>query len=521
MFLQQDALALLYTLTRISVSWLLSLLLCLVVCGRMSQDVIYLSQQSVPNLVVNCRSWFSRNTRGARLLLILFMFLTIPVTLLPSILMRFYGVRLEAGLDPGTHRLQDYTANNLTFDTTSNALRINPQIGSNKITANVAWEPVDLNSIITFGGRPWTLVYSSSDTSFSELTFNQTFVNKTGMLLVNGSYSAASNDLNLQSFQFVKDMVATYFTPDISYRNTTAYNTNIDFIPHTPTGLTTPSSLTTWATLMDQNGTAILETGIVGFRSMRAGRIGFNCSVAQTMFVEGDPSLCFDNWVEGNPSVRGGGLYINRTGSVQTMGAILTEDLHGMWHQMSVKTVRSFYRVNVDPRLWKERTVLLGKSIVSDASATAIFGSSQQARLPLDFQLGSTPVTVDDEVLAHLLYLVGSADAVQVGSYGIGRSFSIVALVIWGFMVIVLPVAVYILVILYFKDLAIAMNHCWDAVMSSVTLGRNLQGKPVKVSLHPMPHGQAGVLINQSALRAVDEGDGLEDLAHLNSTQYR
>lgn len=521
MFLQQDALALLYTLTRISVSWLLSLLLCLVVCGRMSQDVIYLSQQSVPNLIVNCRSWFTRNTSGARFLLILFMLLSIPATLLPSILTRFHGVRLEPGLDPGTHRLQDYTANNLTFDSISSTLSINPQIGSNKITANVLWEPVDLDSIITFPSRPWSLVYNSGNNFFSTLQFNQTFVNKTGMLLVNGTYEPATDNLNLQSFQFVKDMVATYFTPGVSYHNTTAYNTNIDFIPHTPTGLTTPSSLTTWAALMDQNGTAILETGIVGFRSMRSGRIGFNCSVAQDMFVEGDPSLCFDNWVEGNPSVNGGGMYINRTGSVQTSGAILTEVIFGMWHQMSVKTVKSYYRVQVDPRLWKERTALLGKSILSDSSATAIYGSGQQARPPLNFQLGSTPVAVDDEVLAHLLFLVGSGDVVQVGSYGIGRTFSVATLVIWGLMIIVLPIAVYIIVLLFFKDLAIAMNHCWDAVMSSATFGRNFQGKSVKVSLHPTPDGRAGVLINQSALRAVDEGDGLEDLVHLNSTQYR
>ncbi|KAF8930539.1 hypothetical protein BGZ52_000995 [Haplosporangium bisporale] len=507
MFLQQDALALLYTLTRISVSWLLSLLLCLVVCGRMSQDVIYLSQQSVPNLIINCRSWFARNTGGARSLLILFMLLSIPVTLLPSILTRFHGVQLEPGLDPGAHRLQDYTANNLTFDSTSSTLSINPQIGSNKITANVLWEPVELDSIITFPGRPWSLVYNSGNNFFSALQFNQTFVNRTGMLLVNGSYAPATDNLNLQSFQFVKDLVATYFTPDVSYHNTTAYNTNIDFIPHTPTGLTTPSSLTTWAALMDQNGTAILETGIVGFRSMRSGLIGFNCSVAQDMFVEGDPSLCFDNWVEGNPSVNGGGMYMNRTGSVQTSGAILTEIIYGMWHQMSVKTVKS--------------TVLLGKSIVSDSSATAIYGSGQEARPPLDFQLGSTPVAVDDDVLAHLLFLVGSGDVVQVGSYGIGRTFSAATLVIWGLMIIALPIAIYIVVVLFFKELAIAMNHCWDAVMSSATFGRNFQGGPLKVSLHPTPDGRAGVLINHSALRAVDEGDGLEDLAHLNSPQYR
>ncbi|KAG0334843.1 hypothetical protein BG000_008008 [Podila horticola] len=521
MFLQQDALALLYTLTRISVSWLLSLLLCLIVCGRMSQDVIYLSQQSVPNLIINCRSWFTRNTGGARFLLILFMFLSIPATLLPSILTRFHGVRLEPGLHPGTHRLQDYTANNLTFDRTTNALRINPQIGSNKIMANVAWEPVELNSIITNSGDPWDLTYSVSDTSYSTLEYNHTFVNKTGMLVVNGTYELVTDDLNLQSFRFVKDTVATFFTPRTSVRNTTGFNPNVDFIPHPPTGITTPSSLTAWAALMNMNGTAILETGIVGFRSMRAGRIGFNCSVAQAMFVEGDPSLCFDNWIEGNPTVRGGGMYINRTGSIQTNGAILNEDIYGMWHQMSLKTVKSYYRVHVNTKLWKEQTVLLGRSILNDPSASANYGTSQQARIPLDFQLGSAPVTVDDEVLAHLLYLVGSADAVQVGSYGIGRSFSVVTLVIWGFMITILPVAIYILVVLFFKDLAITMSHCWDAVMSSATHGRNFYGKPLKVSLHPTPDGQAGVHINHSALRAVDEGDGLEDLAHLNSTQYR
>ncbi|KAG0016084.1 hypothetical protein BGZ82_001213 [Podila clonocystis] len=203
MSLQQDALALLYTLTRISVSWLLSLLLCLVVCGRVSLDVIYLSQQS--------------------------------------------------------------TAKNLTFDRTTNALRINSQIGSNKITANVTWEPVELNSIITNSGDPWDLTYSVSDTAYSSVEYNQTFVNKAGMLV---------------SFRFIKDTVATFFTPSASVRNTTAFYPNVDFIPHPPTGITTPSSLTVWAALMDMNGTAILETGIVGFRSMRAGRIEFNCSVA-------------------------------------------------------------------------------------------------------------------------------------------------------------------------------------------------------------------------------------------------
>ncbi|KAG0344284.1 hypothetical protein BG004_004597 [Podila humilis] len=533
MFLAQDALALLYTLTRISVSWLLSLVLCIIVHRRLSQDVIYLSQQSVPNLVLNSRSWFARNTGGARTLIIIFMFLSIPVTLLPTILTRFHGVILEPGLDPTTHYLQEYTSNNLTFDRASNRLSINPQIGSNKIiTTNVQWAPIDLNTVMTFKNRPWQLVYAIGRDHFEDLQYNTTFINSTNVLLVNGTYTEADDKLNLQSFELMKSMVATYFAPVPSGHNTTSYNPNIDIMPHTPTGLTAPNSLIVWAALLNQNGVAILETGIVGYRSMRAGRIGYNCSVAETMFLEDDPSLCFDNWDEGNPTVSGGGLYINRTRSVQINGCILTEAIRGMWHQMTAKTVKSYYRLDVDPKLWREQTVLLGKTVLSDTSATAIYGSGQKARPPIDFVVENTPVVVDDALVAHLLYLVGSKDVTMVGSYGIGRTFSTLALVVWGVVTILFPLVTYAIVTLYFKDLSLAMSHCWDAVISSATHGKmSFEGKPMDVRVCPTLDGKraSGLTINHSALRAVDEYGGDtppredrqdSDLVYLNRTHH-
>ncbi|KAG0010982.1 hypothetical protein BGZ81_002447, partial [Podila clonocystis] len=193
-------------------------------------------------------------------------------------------------------------------------------------------------------------------------------------------------------------------------------------------------------------------------RSMCAGRIGFNCSVTQSMFVEGDPSLCFDNWDDGTPSVSGGGMYINRTSSIQTNGAILTEVIYGLWHQMSLKTVKSYYHVHVNPKLWKERTVLLGRAILSDPSTSANYGTRQEERHGFLSMSNLAAVLLLSMMTFWLICCTWSAAQMPSRRAPMGSDGP--------------------------SDLAIAMNHCWDAVMNSATHGRNFEGKPLKVSLH-------------------------------------
>ncbi|KAG0354914.1 hypothetical protein BGZ54_001413 [Gamsiella multidivaricata] len=314
------------------------------------------------------------------------------------------------------------------------------------------------------------------------MDLNNTFVNTTELFVANGTFTRAPDfeyHRNLSGFKFMMDMVTTPFNTDLGENggfNNTCYNTNINIIPLYPTGITSPSGIVAWAALIDNNGTAILETGMVGYRSMREGPSGYTAALAKSCFPTVIPGFAISK----------------------------------------LKVVKSYYRINSDPRKWRERTVLLGKNIMSNVDADPIPGSSI-SRPPLNFTAGDTPVSIDSMMLAHLLFLAGSPDVELVGSYTIGRIFSTTSISIWLVVAILLPASLYIAVHCWFKDLERAMGHSWNCVMSSAMHGRCYQGPPLKIMLRAYSDDDVDVMMGDSVLRAINDDESSRDLVRLES----
>ncbi|KAI7822702.1 hypothetical protein BC939DRAFT_453358, partial [Gamsiella multidivaricata] len=240
------------------------------------------------------------------------------------------------------------------------------------------------------------------------------------------------------------------------------------------------------------------------------GAFRIHCSVGQIMFPDSDPRLC--NFETSD----GGGVFTSRNSNVYIGGAILIEKVCSISYLTSVKVVKSYYRINSDPRKWRERTVLLGKNIMSNVDADPIPGSSI-SRPPLNFTAGDTPVSIDSMMLAHLLFLAGSPDVELVGSYTIGRIFSTTSISIWLVVAILLPASLYIAVHCWFKDLERAMGHSWNCVMSSAMHGRCYQGPPLKIMLRAYSDDDVDVMMGDSVLRAINDDESSRDLVRLES----
>ncbi|KAG0341967.1 hypothetical protein BG000_007415 [Podila horticola] len=170
-------------------------------------------------------AWFSRNSIPARMSLIAFIFLSIPITLLPMIMMKYYGVQSELGLSPTAFNIKDYTTNSFTIQ--------------------------------------------------------QTFINTTNLVIGNGTFTEGGGN-----------------------------------------------GVTMWSTLINNNGTAILETRIVGYQTMFAAtdNAGYNCEEAQRLFLPTDPKLCHNNRGMYSPVISGGGgAFYKWSGNVQIGGGIMTD----------------------------------------------------------------------------------------------------------------------------------------------------------------------------------------------------
>ncbi|KAG0093017.1 hypothetical protein BGZ93_008072 [Podila epicladia] len=500
MFLQQDQLVFLYTVTRISAAWLVAFVLSVV---------------SVPSLLTGAKAWFSRNSIPAKISLIAFILLSIPITLLPTILMRYYGVRLEPGLSPTASIVTDYTTNNFTYDPLRNNFSINALSGSTKITTTATMRPVNVNA---FDNLLFPQINPTFPKPYGYLHFNNTFVNTTHLVVANGTFS--EDGTKNSAYGFSKELVVFGFSarigdneiPENGFSNN---NMNINILPLAPVFETYPNGITVWATLINNNGTAILETGIVGYYNMYAAsdNAGYDCKVAQRLFLPQDPELCYDNWGLYGPVIIGGGAFYKWSGNVQIGGGIMTDYVTRGWVVNPVKIVKSYFLVDVDPSKWRESTVGLALNVKSDISLNSL-------RRPLNITaMGDTPVTVDSTMLAHLLYLVGSPDANPVGSYALGRIISTPVLVVWGIICVLLPISLQLAVKLWFKDLELAMQPCWESIVSSATGRRGFQDKPLDVSLRTR-QGGVDVLMNGSVSRTVDEDESGSYLVRLNSVKF-
>lgn len=179
------------------------------------------------------------------------------------------------------------------------------------------------------------------------------------------------------------------------------------------------------------------------------------------------------------------------------------------WVLNPAKVVKSYFLVDVDPSKWCEASVGLAVSVKSDL----LHGSG----IPLlNISVGDIPVTVDSTMLAHLLYLAGNPDANQAGLYTLGRIISTPVLVVWGIICVLLPITLKLVVKLLFKDLELAMQPCWDSIVSRTAEKCGSQDTPLEASLRAWPDG-VDVLMNDSVTRTVDESGG--DLDRLNSVK--
>lgn len=92
--------------------------------------------------------------------------------------------------------------------------------------------------------------------------FNKPFVDTTSLVVGKGTFREGGGKEG--AYRFSKDLVTFAFKSngwnDISYSSM-----NLNILPLAPVFSTYPSGVTVWSTLINKNGTAILETGIVGY----------------------------------------------------------------------------------------------------------------------------------------------------------------------------------------------------------------------------------------------------------------
>ncbi|KAF9315560.1 hypothetical protein BG003_002913 [Podila horticola] len=123
-----------------------------------------------------------------------------------------------------------------------------------------------------------------------------------------------------------KELVAFAFTSSAGNDNSYS-NMNLNVLPLAPVFGTYPNGVTMWSTAINNNGTAILETRIVGYQTMFAAsdNAGYNCEEAQRLFLPTDPKLCYNNRGMYSPVISsGGGAFYKWNGNVQIGGGIMT-----------------------------------------------------------------------------------------------------------------------------------------------------------------------------------------------------
>lgn len=219
---------------------------------------------------------------------------------------------------------------------------------------------------------------------------------------------------------------------------------------------------------------------------------GYSFKEAQRLFLPTDPKLCYNNWGTYGPVISGGAFY-KWSENVQIGGGIMTDYVTQDWVLNPVKVVKSYFLVDVNLCKWCEASVGLAVIVKSDL----LHGSGM---LPLNITVGDTPAMVESTMPAHLLYLASNPDANQAGLYTLGRIISTPVLVVWGIICVLLLITLKLVVKLLFKDLELAMQPCWDSIVSSTTEKCGSQDTPLEASLRAWPDG-VDVLMNGSVTR--------------------